>query len=322
LSPKTAALVRWTGRGRVERLRSSIEYVLRCNRLRGRVWRIGNTVVIQGPDPVRVGMTLAHLPGVAWVGAGLQFSSMKEAAGTAGLIAKKYLRQGAKFWVVGEGPGGSAGSDVGGAATSGVLDAVKGARVSESAGVRFRAAWDGRNGVVGVELERGPGGASRGDRWASCLVSGGAHSSVVAWHALLAGLRVRLVHVKTTEQSLMAVAGLYAELSHRVDPRALKLVVVEGGTTKWLAAHLAGEGEETYGGFTPTSQPAPRALSRTVGAPLYLLPEEEFAVQFAALGVRADEAEPRWDKQPRGEPRLRKFEGWAEDVSAVLDGLR
>ncbi len=277
-------------------------------------------MIVEGTDPVGTAVALGHLPGTAWIAVGLAFNSMKDVAPAAGRIAMRYLTRGDRFVVIGEGTGGAPGADVAGAVTSGILDAVRGARVSEAARVRFRAAQDGGGGVVGVEIIEGPGGSSTGETWVNCLASGGAHSSVLAWYALLMGYRVRIIHMRTVESALIAVARLYAELSHRVGPGSLKLEVVEGGGEA-LAQHLDGTGG-VFGGFRPTSKPVPRALLKAVSAPLYLMPEEMFVSQFESLGVKADDSEAGWCELGGTELRVNAFDSWAEDISAVLDGLR
>ena len=319
--PKTAALVRWTGKGSISELKSSVESLGRATGLRGRVWSSGNSVVVEGPDPLKAASAFGHMPGVSWVAVGIAFTSIKEAAPSAGLLARRYLIHGDKFSVEGEASGGAVSADIAGTVTSGILDSVKGARVSESPKVRFRAAFDGRRGVVGVEVTKGPGGVTTGARWASCLVSGGKHSSVVAWYAALMGFRVKLVHVRTTEETVLAVARLYAELSHRVGPGALKLLVEEGGTVKELVDLLNPEQGKVFGGFRAIGRAPPRGLSKYVTAPLYLLPEEEYVEQFENLGLTADDSEGSWAPTAKGGLRVRKFEGWADDVSAILDGL-
>lgn len=316
-------IARWTGRGDLAELRSSVEFVLRSNRLRGKVWTVGDSVIDEGTEPLRAAAALAHMPGVAWVAVGMPVKSMKEAGLFAGRLGVKYLKRGDRFAVEGEGTRNVVGADVAGAVTSGILEAVKGARVSEAPRVRFRAAFDGRKGVVGVQVATGPGGVSTGKEWVTCLVSGGLHSSVLAWTALLMGYRVRLVHAETGERGLLAVARLYAELSHRVDSRGLRLEVLKGGAlARVLASHLSKSGEESFAGFHSTGGRVTGPLARRASAPLYLMPEELFRSEFDALGIRGDDSRADWGTKGGAEFAMRTFEGWAEDVSAVLDGLR
>jgi hypothetical protein len=322
LPQKTVAVLGWTGRGKVAELRASVESILENRRRNGRIWSSGNSVLVEGPDPMGTAATLGRIPGVSWVAVGHAFPSMKEAGTTAGLLAKRYLKRGDRFAVAGEGTAGATGADLAGAVTSGILDAVRGTRVSESARLTFRAASDGSRGVVGVQVMEGPGGTTTGETWASCLVSGGVHSAVVAWCALLMGYRVRLVHVQTSEHSLLAVARIYAELSHRAGPNSLKLEVKVGGTIKLLAEHLAAVGGKAFGGFRASRDPAPIGLSKVVSAPLYLMPEEEFSRIFESLGVNADDSVADWNSTAADGFQLKEFAGWADDVSAVLDGLR
>ena len=318
------ALVRWTGRGSISDLRSSVDTLLRASRVSARVRIVGGSLVVEGTEPLRAAAALQYTPGVAWVAAGFSFHSLSEAAKVSGQLASRYLRRGQTFSVEAEGEGGVAASDVGGVITSGVLESVKGARVhSESPKVRFRAAFGGKKGVVGIEVRRGPGGVTMGTRWATCLVSGGAHSSVLAWAALLVGFRVRLVHLKVADGGLRAVARLYAELCRRVDPRGLRLEVMEGAAlSEELANYLAKSRGQTFGGFNATRGPVPAVLRGVVEAPLYLLPEETFASEFRSLGIRADDSEAQWASSGNTSFLVRAFDGWAEDVSAILDGLR
>jgi adenylyl- and sulfurtransferase ThiI len=321
---KNAALVRWTGRGSVIDLRSSADYLLRASHIKARVRVEGGSIVVEGPGPVSVAAMLQNMPGVAWVAAGLAVGSLGEAAKASRLLAGVYLRRGQTFSVEAEGGGGALASDLGGMITSGILEFVKGAHVSiASPKVRFRAAFDGEKGVVGVEVKRGPGGVSMGREWATCLVSGGMHSSVVAWAALLMGHRVRLVHIMAGDEGLRSVARLYSELCRRVDPRGLRLEVIEGaGQSEELAKYLAKSSGKAFGGFHSTKGSVPIPFRGTVEAPLYLMPEEVYFSLFESLGVKAGETEAQWTSKPGSSFLIKAFDGWAEDVSAILDGLR
>ena len=113
---------------------------------------------------------------MAWIAAGFGAARVDELSSAGGVLAKRYLRRGDSFSVEAEATGGVLASDLGGAVTSRILEAVKGSRASESGKVRFRGAADGKAGVVGVEVAAGPGGVPTGVVGASCLVSGGVHS--------------------------------------------------------------------------------------------------------------------------------------------------
>jgi hypothetical protein len=262
------------------------------------------------------------MPGIAWVAAGFAADSYRELSSSARKLAKKYLRKGDRFVVEAEGTGGAVSSDVAGAVTSGILDGAVGSRVSaESPMVRFRAAFDGEKGAVGVEVRRGPGGAPTGKQQVTCLVSGGVHSSVMALNALNQGFRVRLVHAKYSEESLRAVARLYSELSYRADPRGLELDVVEGESVSSALSGLAALSKERiFAGYTSASGTKQR-LSNVL-APLYLMAEERFAAEFDALGIRSFDEPEDWDREGEGERRQRRFGGKRADVSGVLDGLK
>ena len=182
-------------------------------------------------------------------------------------------------------------------------------------------AFDGGEGVLGVEIGRGPGGTPTGSGAADCLVSGGMHSSVLAWSAVLVGFRVNLVHAATGEGGLYAAARLYSELSNRADPRGVSLTVLEGGSPGWLLSGYAARSKRPlFGGFT-VGRPPPAALRRRVQSPLYLMPEEAFASQFHSLRLRGHRGTTDWRDSRSGSYAAKSFGGKIADVSGVLDGL-
>lgn len=322
MRPRTAALARWTGRGFAADLLSSVKSVLDANRFRGRSTVTGNTVIIEGRSPVTAAGILRNLPGVAWVGVGFSIVSLREASEAGRKLAKAYLRRGDGFSVSAEVTGDASASDLGGVVSSAILEAVKGSRASESPKVKIRAAFDGVRGVVGVEVSQGPGGLSMGNGWATCLVSGGMHSSLMAWEALVAGYRVRLLHLRGDDEGLRAVGRLYAEFSHRVDPRGLALTVIEGGgEATRLASRLAESRGPVFSGCHRGVGRAPKLLERITTSPLFLLPEEDFQRGFDRLGVKAAVNATGWETRG-GKSESKSYEGWAEDVSAVIEGLR
>ena len=313
--------MRWTGRGSLDGLRSSVTYVLGVEGVNAHVSKLGDSLTIVGAEPLRLAALFGNMPGVSWVAVGLTARSFRELSLGAGELARKYLRKGDRFLVEAEGTDGVLASDISGAVTSAVLDAAKGARVSnESPRVRFRAAFDGEKGVTGVEVRRGPGGASTGREQVVCFVSGGIHSSVVAWEAVVQGFKVRLLHARYSEESLRAVARLYSELSYRADPRGMSLEVLEGESVRdALSRYAVTFRGKVFAGFTPDTQG--RHLP-TVLSPLYLLSEERFATELEALGVRSFEAPEDWDRETGDKRLVRKFVGRRADVSGVLDGMR
>ena len=320
---KSAAILRWTGRGRLADLQSSIKFVLRMNAVKGRVSGIGNSVVVEGPEPLGLAALLGNMPGVSWVAAGTSARPYRELAAASRSLARNYLKRGDRFSVGAEGTEGVLASDLAGSVTSAILDSVKGSRVSaESPKIRFRAACDGGRGVVGVEVKKGPGGAPMGTDSVSCLVSGGMHSSVLAWEAVLHGFRVRLVHSRSSDEGLRSVARLYSELSHRADPRGLSLEVLEGGSVVGaLYKYARRSSDPVFAAFTPTTAAAARRLP-SVLAPLFLLPEERFQAEYESLGIKGVDSVERWAAKRGEEVRVRTFGGKVADVSGVLDGLR
>jgi len=320
---KRSAMIRWTGRGDLGHLESSVRYLLREGGAAPRIWRSGGSIVVEGREPLAVATLLEHTPGVSWIGAGLASGSFKELLDDSATLARVYLKRGDRFSVEAEGISGMLKSDVAGGVTSKILESVKGTRVSQdNPEIRFRATFDGSKGVVGVEVARGPGGVPTGDETVVCLVSGGRHSSVVSWMALLAGYKVRLVHAKLSDESVLEAARLYAELSHRTNPRGLVLQVVDGESPASALVGIVGRSKEpAFGGFQSSEGPIPGALRGLVLAPLYLLDEEKFNAEFDSLALEGYDAKMSWDPGKIEDARLRSFGGVTADVSAVIDGL-
>ena len=319
---KQTTVIRWTGRGRLADLRSSVEFVLAENRVKAKVAVMGGSVLVIGPRPIGVTALLGSMPGVSWVAAGMAARSLKEVGGAASLLGSRYLRKGDRFAVEAEGTKGTTSGDLAGVVTSRILEAVKGARVSETPKLRFKAAFDGKGGVVGVEVKAGVGGVPTGDVPVACLVSGGVHSSVLAWMAMLQGFKVQLVHAEVGEESLRAVARLYSELSHRGDPRQLSLEVIQGNSVAGaLRDYARAAGMPVFAGFHATGGRGWAKIQSSL-SPLYLMPEERFASEYAPLGLRPYEASVDWGEQGRGVLRSKRYGEKTADVSGVLDGLR
>jgi hypothetical protein len=323
-SKNRATVIGWTGEGNLDQLGASISRALLQAKVKGTVKRSGGSVLVEGPEPAGVTSMFRKMPGVQWIAVGLAASSFKELASASALLAKRYLKRGDRFSVGADVSGGVAEADVGGAVASAALEAVKGARIDEQKPkIRFRATYDGSKGAVGVELSDGPGGAPTGTDGATCLTSGGRHSSVLCWMALLSGYRVRMVHAKVDDGSLKAVARLYAELSHRVDPSGLHLDVLGGGdAAPLLKGYMRGAKGPVFGGFHSTCSGFPVALRGKVGAPLYLLPEESFVREYEGLSLKEYDSELRWGARRDARPKITSFGGIRADINQVLDGLR
>lgn len=285
----------------------------------------GGSVLVEGPEPVKVAGALENLPGVRWIAVGRSSGSVKGLTEELARLAKIYVRPGGRFAVKGETRGaGVKPLDLAGSGNSAVLEAVKGARVNEDEpSTVFRLAFDGSRGVAAVELKQGPGGTPTGTNVARCFVSGGMHSSVVAWNALLSGFRLQLVHAMVDDYSLKAVASLYSELAHRVDPRKLELIVLEGGSVKRMLASWASRAPgHVFAGFHAERGGEPGLVARGVEYPLYLLPDDKFNEVFSGMGLRQDERKESWKGGGRGVSRVRRFGRARGDVNRVLDGLR
>jgi len=283
-------------------------------------------IVVDGDEPADLAVLLCYLPGVNWTAVGRRSNTLNGIFENLASLAGVYLRRGDNFSVTAEVSGSSPTvSDLTGRAVSTILDRCKGSRVRErSPSVRFKVVSDGIGGVSGVVLADGPGGTPTGPRSVCCLVSGGMHSSVLAWYALQAGLRVVLLHAKVSDESLREVARLYAELSHRVEPSAIRLRVLEGYNVRSALEDWTGRHEiQVYAG----SHSECRREGRTVvpskaRAPLYLLPEEEFRRLLASLSLKGCDAEESRASEAPARLRERTYGGGRAELHGVLDGLR
>ena len=304
-------------------LESSIRYLLRVKGAAPRTWSSGGSIVVEDMEPLGVAAKLKHTPGVSWIAAGLASGSFKELLENSATLARNYLKRGDRFSLDAEGSSSMVRSDAAGGMISKILESSKGTRVSiEDPKIKFRTAFDGSRGVVGVEIARGPGGVPTGTNGVACLVSGGTHSSVVSWMALLAGYKVRLVHAQVDQESLLGAARLYAELSHRTDPRGLILQVVEGKSPASALVGIVGSmSEPVFGGFHSPGRRIPEPLKGLVVAPLYLMSEEMFDEEYDSLALKNYEAKMSWQPGKNEGTRIRSFGGVTADVSEVVDGL-
>jgi adenylyl- and sulfurtransferase ThiI len=318
-------VVRWSGRGRLDDLIDSIEAVMRAEDERARVISQGNSVLVEGAEPAGVASLLGGLPGIEWIAIGSSSDSVRGLAAALAKLARKYVTPQGRFVVRAESTSDmTKPSDLAGAGTSAVLDAARGSRASESAASTiFRVAFDGKHGVAAVEIGRGPGGSAMGRRVASCLVSGGMHSSALVWAAMLSGYSVRMVHSKVSEDSLMAVARLYALLSQRVDPRKVSLTVLEGGgVLRSLSRWSSRAGGSVFAGFHAECHAEPVRIAKNVESPLFLLPEEEFERFTSTIGAKVLDGRERWGREQGGRVHVTSIGGVRRDVHGVLDGLR
>lgn len=328
---KPVAMVGWSGRGRMEDLERTASHKLG---LEPRTERIGDALIIYAKDPVAVARILAMLPGVKWVAVGCRFAGNQGYLECLASLAKRYLAKGRSFRISAqsvrsrESPG-----DLILAGNSEVLAAIDGSRVDERKPlVRFQVSVDGAEGACGVEIVAGPGGTPTGSEWVSCLVSGGVNSSSMAWMVALAGFSVRLVHSRTDEASLRMVAKLYSELSFRMDPRRLEVVLLEGHGPPLgrLGVWLRRQNATAFAGLRPRSASAISDLSATfpnLVLPMLLFQEETVAGTFRSLGLGRPPAgtSPRFTKAALetgiGGSEVR-FGGAQADANAVIDALK
>ncbi len=247
-------------------------------------------------------------------------------------IAKNYVEKGSTFRVRVEVQGDSATkSDIAGAASSRFLDEFRGTRIDEKRPkLSFRVAVDSSAAVVGIEVSQGVGGAPTSrQRRAICLVSGGMHSSAVAWMAGRAGYPVSLLHVYESDPAMREVARLYSELSMTMDPTDLRLDLLlpeessnlEGVLLAWI--HGA-RSRILFSGAHAECGNASLLTSPKVASPLFLSSEEEFHKIIRSLGLRGHSGNLRSRKSKRALSdgfKIRSFGGARAEAHVVIDAL-
>jgi hypothetical protein len=328
---KPAAIVGWSGNGSQDDIARTA-----LGKLPGKGTELSmgtRSLIIRGEDPVVVARRLAHLPGVTWIAVGYEFRNLPECTSRLSTLAKRYLEAGASFRVIVEADGsGEEEGDVLLEATSTLLNAAKGTRVDEkNPGALFRVIMVRGSGACGVQLRLGVGGVPTSKEMrASCLVSGGYHSSVTAWMAALSGYSLTLVHAKGDDESLRQVARLFAELSTRIDASSLRLEVLGGKGLPGdrVASWLGKARGEVFMGVHPECRGAAalRQLRgyRSAVFPLLLLQEAEVTSRFGELGLRGKEADRSAQlrlSRRRSDFTVRQFSGREADQNAVLDSV-
>ena len=125
-----------------------------------------------------------------------------------------------------------------------------------------------------------------------------------------------------SEESERAVARLYAELSNRVDPAKLSLLVSDQGSVMPVLKKIGRRsGHPPLAGFHSQCGTLPRVLESKIDAPLYLLTEEEFETSYAGLSLLSFASRASWRHEKVGTPSWKFFGGARTDMHGVLDGL-
>ena len=328
---KEAAIIGWTGNGSLDDLARTA--LAKLPEKRAELTRATRSLMVQGMDPILVARRLARMPGTAWIAVGYGFDDLAQCLSRLGSLATRYLETGGSFKVSAEvEQSGKQEGDILMEATSTVLKAVKGTHVDEkNPEVWFRVIMFRGKGACGVQLREGQGGVPTTRRLkAACLVSGGYHGAVTAWMAALAGFSLTLVHAREDDESLRQVARLYAELSQRMDPSSLRLLVLEGNGPPGdrIAAWLDGAEGEVFTGVHPECR-GTRSMGllrryRAAQFPLLLLQEREVRSRLDELGLRTKvsdrEAALRMSGR-KGRFSERTFAGGEVDQNAVLDSI-
>jgi hypothetical protein len=326
-------MVGWSGAGRFEDLERTALRKLASRQ--GGVDRVDGSLLVSAEDPVEVARRLSLLPGVSWIAVGYRFSGMEDYLRNLGVLAKRYLARRRTFRISAQVVASKqTAGDVVLAGDSALLSLVSGARVDEGKPqVRFRVCVGGTRGACGVEIRAGPGGLPMGGDWVACLVSGGERSSSMAWMAALSGFSVRLVHSRTDEVSLRQVARLYSELSHRVDPRCLELVILQGGKDPIarIGGWLRDNRSSAFAGLRPERSDSATSLVErfpNLALPLILVQDEAIGSTYRSLGlgrpsnVGSDSGMSLGRLEARSRYSQVRFGGVEADSNTVIDAVK
>jgi len=150
--------------------------------------------------------------------------------------------------------------------------------------------------------------------------------------AALSGYSVRLVHSRTDDIALRQVGRLYSELSFRMDPTCLELVVLEGrdGPIGRIGGWLRDHEGVAFAGLLPER---PKAMIGLAGRfpnlvlPLVLYQGEAVGATYRSLGLGRAAGAKRGvftlknleGKSPYTES---KFGGVRADPNTVIDAIR
>lgn len=326
-------MVGWTGAGAFEDLERTVIRKLGAGK-RG-MDRVGRILLVPSEDPVATARGLAFLPGVQWIAVGYRFSGTDDYLRNLELLGKRYLSKGRTFRISAQVVGSK--QTAGDAVLAGnteLLSSIPGARVNEkNPNVRFRVGVEGTKGACGAEIRAGPGGLPTSEDWVSCLVSGGERSSAMAWMAALAGFSLRLVHSRTDEAALRRVARLYSELSFRMDPHCLQLILLDGEDDAfgriggWLRAH----DWTTFSGLRPGNLDSLTGFAERIPnlhLPLVLVQDDEIGRIYSSLRLggasrRAADGGLTLGALEAAKPYSeKKFGGVHADSNEVIDTLK
>jgi len=330
---KPVAMVGWSGLGSFDDLEATV--LRKLGARKADMDRVGGTLLISVEEPVAAARSLAFLPGVAWIAVGYRFTGTDGYLKVLNLLAKRYLSKGKTFRISANSVRSKqSGGDLILSGNSELLSSVPGVKVDEGRPrVRFRVSIDGAKGACGAEIRTGPGGSPTGDDWVACLVSGGERSSSMVWMAALSGFSLRLVHSWTDDAALRRVAKLYSELSFRMDPRCLELVVLEGGKSpmgrigRWLHDHDGA----TFAGLQPERPQVSTELARkfpNLSLPLVFVQDDSISAIFRSLGLGpVARKASSWGMTPKALEAATpyseiKFGGVQADLNTVIDAIK
>lgn len=332
------AIIRWTGRGSLDHLSSTIRDVIDLGgESKVAIKQSESSIFVSGSSAVGTALQLRYLPGIDWIAVGRTFQGQRQLMKVVRALAQRYLTKEKTFIVTVEGSRAPKAADVQLSVITEVLSTVKRARTNETnPKINFMCELENNGGAFGVKLADGEAGVPTSrDRKAFCLVSGGRHSSVMTWLAALSGFSLNMVHFMVGDDALRHVSLLYSELSHRMNPKHLRLVVVVGtgdsGQRKLLNQWLRDRNPSPVfaGIHLECKERKPDTIlgrvPEGVEFPVLLIPERTILEVQRKLSLKGLPSESDFLVRSRSSLktgfRVLSFGGVKADINQVLDGL-
>ncbi len=302
-----------TGRGSTERASERIR-----NSVGKRdVLQMGKVAVLRNSSAIDA-YRISKLPGIMWTAYGF-ISKGESIIRDAVDLASNFIRKKRSFSVI-VAEDNPEFSDIKMSIEGSILSKFQKKKINEKKpDLTFILSGAGKGYAFGLKLYEGVGGSMQGEEIVTCIVSGGMHSSVVAWLSCLSGKGVRIVHSLASTHSLYSVARLYERLSAMSDPTLVELRVLkgEGREEDVLYSWLEDNGPAFSGNHVECSS---KLFSEKVIAPAYILPEEVFAKYLREMRL------PNFERRVGEGGRYVKYKelsfgGRSANMHEVIDSL-
>lgn len=282
---------------------------------------VGSTIVINSCS-ITEGYRISMLPGVRWVAVG-KVEKKDNLPAIAVELAANYLTKRRTFMLYAERDSPEEVYDMKIKIEGDILSKLKNKKINEKKpDVVFVLTKQDNQYAFGVKIYDGVGGIIQSkERIASCLVSGGIHSSVLSWFCCLSGYSLKMIHCYSGTYALYSVAKLYEKISSMSNPEMLELELVYGKSkTENLLFSLVQESKTAlYSGNH--SSCSGEVFFERVQAPLFFMPEELFISYSEKLGIKDKSKRLEKTKFERVNYKTKSFGFRKANMHEVIDKL-